>query len=137
MQVSVTVVITQVTDGKEYKGEVVFGQTTFEYVLVFTIPIPNLDAHFNPLHTESLPKIFQITVTKEGDEIPLTKEEYEIFFHLLAVEAINFYDVAHLNVPSSLLESAALPRDLIITLPDEYVALLNAPKFDCQLATLQ
>src|SRR3989344_4728773 len=90
MQVSVERYIEQVSDGKQYKGNVKIAETTLDYNLTFMVPIPRLH-EWKPESKDEIRRTFAIAVRGKRD-IKLTDEEYSFFFSLLVPFAVDFYN---------------------------------------------
>lgn len=139
----------QVKDGKEYKGQLVISNIKFEYNLLFEIPIDRLEEEVEEvLSQEELRRQFQVTVKKDGSVLDLSKEEYLFFFATLSDSAIDFYfhpQTRHVNQKMldpvvrgegrlAELGAKATISEIIkgeIRLEKEQIDLLSAPKFGC------
>ena len=94
-QIKTKLTITQVEDGKKYKGEMTLNDDhTLRYEIEFTVPIPELDNMDHPAgpDLEWTQRTFPITVTrKDGTVVKLTANEYGFFFSTVAPFANEFY----------------------------------------------
>ncbi len=151
MQLTVSKAVRQVVDGLKYEGTIALGQATFEYQLEFPLPIPELDAMEHEADTPTVRRLYKLTLKKGESVLELTDEEFEFFFALAAVHAVELYNLPQTRSSNegkmgALLEGkgplAALGASVSIGMtsvmsfrpPDKYRDILNAPKFDCRLA---
>ena len=88
--------VTQVLDGTEYKGKVVFkkdADKVLTYELRFSVPIPRLYDCPKPQNVDEARRLTVISVkTKSGLEVVLSDELYSFFLRFLAPFAIGFHD---------------------------------------------
>ncbi len=92
MKVPIELYVEQVKDGVEYKGNIAFAGTKFDYTIVFTVPIPKLDELGPPEGPEEVRRLCPISLTRDENGIELTDEEYGLFFHLLIQFVVDFYN---------------------------------------------
>ncbi len=151
MQLTVSRSIQQIVDGLKYQGTIGIGQGTFEYQLEFPVPVPELDAMKHAEDTPTIRRLYKLTIKKAGLALELTDDEFNFFFALAAMDAVEFYNLPQTRASNEgkmgeLLEAkgplASMGASLSVGMrsvmsfkcPDEYCDLLNTPKFDCKLA---
>ncbi len=155
--VSITTYMEQVSHGSHYRGYVEIASAKFDYELVFSIPIDQLDSVETPKEENEVRQLFQIKVKRYNVDIELTSDEYEFFFSILTQLALDFYYSPEiLNGNKSFLDGL-LDSLAVIIRGEEPVAYfdvstfsgvtktglfqlsralcekLNAPKFGCAL----
>ena len=155
--VSITTYMEQVSHGSHYRGYVEIASAKFDYELVFSIPISELDNLETPKEDSAIRQIFQITVKRYNVDVELTNDEYEFFFSIITALAINFYQTPQIfnskkSFLNSLLDSLAViirgkepvadfdvstfigvKKSVIFELSPAFCEVLNAPKFGCAL----
>ena len=130
MEVPIRREIVQILGGTHYKGSVRITDTRFDYKLVFGVPIGQINILEPAGNEDELRHLYQITVSCNGAEIELTKEEY-LFFSSLVVElAIVFYN---LNPSSS---GGSLADKKLYPFSPETCEMLSTPKFGWALVTV-
>ena len=152
-KVSVERYVEQVRDGSHYKGYVKIADTRFDYDLVFTVPIDQLDS-MEPAKGENdiCRRLFQITVKRASADIELIgEEEYGFFLSMVLEFAVQFYnnsqtrasneghfgqvlqgkgDLAEFGVRASI----GMTERGLFNFQQELCDMLNTPKFSCALA---
>jgi len=149
--VSVERHIDQVVDGSKYKGYVQIGKAKLDYELDFAVSIPETDTMPEPKDQAEARRIFQITVKKDGSDIPLTDQEWGFFFSMLVMFAAEFYHLPQtrdsnsgtmgklMNGTHSFLShmasvSIGMTSKSSFNFSPDLRTMLNTPKFDCKLA---
>lgn len=151
MKVSVERYVRQVRDGTHYNGDVKIGGVTFDYELLFVVPIPELEQVTPPQDASGIRSLFQLTVRKSGADIELTDKEYGFFFSMLVEFAVDFYHNPQTRdsqegflgmtlrgeEPMSDFADASvgLRSNGSFNLPPELCEMLSAPKFGCSLTS--
>ena len=144
--------IEQVRDGSRYKGTLKIADTTLDYELTFTVPLPDQDDREPVTTWEEVRHLVHIVVKRDRAEIELTNKEYRLFFHMLAQFAIDFYNnpqtrdsnegflgmllrrqgpLASIGATSSIGISSSGTYDF----SPAHCEILTSPKFGCALAT--
>lgn len=148
-EISVEREIEQVQDGTHYKGAVIIAGTSFDFEVVFSIPISDWEGNKTqlPKDKEAFRRVFQISVKRNGLEIALTDDEYQIFFDLLVLFSAGFYFLPQtrawnetgleaLFVLDEDFEASATlggSDSIRCVLEPAHVEMLNAPKFGCSI----
>lgn len=144
--------VNQVHDGTRYKGYVEIGGVRFDYEVVFTTSIPQIEAKAPPEDLKELRRLIPITLKKGEAEIELTEMEYGFFFTLLVMFAVGFYHNSQTRKTNDVLQKQSArngdaPTAVGTFLPfcmtgngrfgltPEVCEALSAPKFGCQLTT--
>lgn len=150
MKVRYELKITQVTDGKNYKGHLKLGASTLMYQMEIPLGIPGAnDALPESPDLEQLKSFFVITVSKEDESIALTDDEYTFFLRLLLMEVMDFYELPQTRdanerflgaIDRSALAGLGFTTEFSVEksgdfdLPQEFCDMLTGPKFECDLA---
>jgi hypothetical protein len=142
--------ITQIEDGRRYKGTMKMGGVELSWELVFGIRIPDLTTIDPPSQVSDLRALFPITLMRNHVTVRMTDDEYMFFFSTLLPFAVDFFNNPQTrdnNGPGLLGQtlrgtSAAsmflgasmeigMSREVTYELPDSTCDMLSDPKFAC------
>lgn len=147
MKVPIKRKISQVADGLAYKGELSIADTKFTYELNYPRPISEWDDMPEIKEKDEILKFFAISLKKDDQEIVLTHDDLGLFFQLLIVFSVEFYnnDQTRRNNDGPLGDfvrgtddimsgvgasmSIGMESDVTWDFPDEAIQMLRSPKF--------
>jgi hypothetical protein len=91
-KVSIERQVEQVTDGTDYKGYLKFAGIQLDFELKFSVHIKHLDDTELVIKSlEDIMRVFQISITRDGEKIEINDDEYGFFYALLVEHTIGFY----------------------------------------------
>lgn len=139
--------VEQVVDGSHYKGHLKIDDVALDYELVFTVPILRLNDMAPAGTVTALRRVIQLTMQRNGANIELMDEEYNFFFQLVVMYAVDFYDMPQTRANNKNLQGrgsvvAMTGGEAYIAITDKatydlepgFCEMLSAPKFGCDLS---
>ncbi len=150
IKVSVERQVEQVKDGTDYKGFLKLAGVQLDFELKFGVPINKLDdteVKINSL--DDMMRVFQISITKDGEKVEIDDDEYSLFFSLLVEHTINFYNLPQTRDTNEGLVGkmmrgqglfAGSSASILVTdrvtasFDSEVQGILSNPKFGCVFA---
>jgi hypothetical protein len=130
-ELTLSVVVRQLSNGVHYEGEVKIAEAEFSYDLFLRTPFKLWG---NPLTVEDYRQVMKITLRKDGEVVELNDDELAFFAPLVSGNALLFYDsfVVRLKNKKNQQPGPITTDSSKYSFSEELCQKLSQPKFGCR-----